>query len=233
MGNFTSSLIVPKSDYIVRARPLSRIGGRFSPSSVYADAHFSWAGDIGAQEFTRSALSNFKILTGMDRFEAEGKYKDLRVTEPSYCGLSFNCNKFPRFPLRLGIHDGDDLDEGAGRNRIALFHTQQTVTDEMRIAYKRKHGMTPEKVLEADRNAIASEMIRQAGTCLPRRIAFPKAPFDEVYSEGKVSGNVLLLFLLKPITNRQKIQPMLLFHWQELLAGYEDTSSGRISALQG
>lgn len=218
MGNYTSSLIVPKSDYIVRAVPLSRIGGRFSPSA-FVDAHFSWAGDIGATEFTRSAFDNFKILTGMDRFEAEGKYKDLRVTEPK-CGLSFNCNKFPRFPLAWD-YDGDDLDEGAGRNRIALFHTQQTVTDEMRIAYKRKHGMTLEKVLEADRNAIASEMIRQAGRVYRGELLFPKAPFDEVYSEGKSLRERFFYFIktnYEPTENPADVVPL-----QELIAGYEDT----------
>ena len=182
MANFTASLIFPKLDYIVRAVPLNRLGGRFSPSTL-VDAHFSWAGDIGATEFTRPAFDNFKILTGMDRFEAEGKFKDLRVTEPK-CGLAFNCNKFPRFPLAWDF-DGDDIDEGAGRNRIVLFHTRHTVTEEMRFEYKRKHGMTVEQVLEADRDAIASEMIRQAGRVYRGELIFPQASFEEVYCEGK------------------------------------------------
>ena len=81
MENFAGSVILPDEDYLIRNLTLARLGGRFSPSALM-DAHFSWAGDIGAKEFTRSAFDNFKILTGNDPFEAEAKFKDLRRCKP-------------------------------------------------------------------------------------------------------------------------------------------------------
>lgn len=184
MGNFVGSVILPKADFIVRALSLAHIGGRFSPSELM-DAHHSWAGDIGRQEFTRSSFDNFKTLTGNDPFEAEGKFKDLKKCKPK-CALAFNCNHFPRFPMAWDYDsDDNDIEEGAGRNRIVLFHTRQTYTDEMQIAYRKKNGMTVDQALAADKNAIVSEMIRQAGRVYRGEMYFPVPAIGEIYSEGK------------------------------------------------
>jgi len=183
MENFAGPVILPHEDYLIRNLTLARLGGRFSPSALM-DAHFSWAGDIGAKEFTRSAFDNFKILTGNDPFEAEAKFKDLRRCKPK-CALAFNCNSFPRFPMAWDYGFYDDIEEGAGRNRLVLFHTRQTYTDEMQVAYKKKNGMTIEQALAADKDAIVSEMIRQAGRVYRGELIFPVPDIGEVYSEGK------------------------------------------------
>ena len=44
---------------------------------------------------------------------------------------------------------------------------------------------TLDKALEEDKDAIASEMIRQAGRVYRGELSFPKAAFSEVYCEGK------------------------------------------------
>lgn len=184
MANFTGSRIAPYSDYLVRNLTLARLGGRFSPSALM-EAHYSWAGDIGAKEFSRAAFDNFKTLTGNDPFEAEAKFKDLRNCKPK-CALAFNCNHFSRFPMAWDYSaDDDDIEEGAGRNRIVLFHTRQTYTDEMQVAYKKKNGMDVDQVLAADKDAIVSEMIRQAGRVYRGELYFPVPSISEVYSEGK------------------------------------------------
>ena len=79
----------------------------------------------------------------------------------------------------------DDIEEGAGRNRIVLFHTRQTYTDDMQIDYRKKNGMTVDQALAADKDAIVSEMIRQAGRVYRGELKFPVPSIGEVYSEGK------------------------------------------------
>lgn len=217
MENFTGSIILPRDNYLIRNLTLARLGGRFSPSALM-DAHFSWAGDIGAKEFTRSAFDNFKILTGNDPFEAEVKFKDLRKCMPK-CALAFNCNSFPRFPMAWDYGSDDEIEEGAGRNRIVLFHTRQTFTDEMQIAYKKKNGMTVEQALAADKDAIVSEMIRQAGRVYRGELNFPVPAIGEVYSEGK-SLKERFFFLVEtqcPLTgNPADVIPL-----QELISTYK------------
>ncbi len=202
----------------VRAVSLKRLGGRFSPA-VLMDAHYSWSGDVGAAEFTRPAFDNFKLLTGRDEFEAENKFKTLRIEKPR-CVLAFNCNTCPRFPLAWDYDGTGDIDDGAGRSRCVIFHTKQKITEEMQQEFKKKHGKTVDQVLMDDKDAITSEMIRQAGRFYRGEMLFPEASFEEVYSEGKTLKERFFYFVetqYPPTANSKDIVPL-----QKMIAGYKD-----------
>lgn len=231
LTNFTVSSLFPtrkdKSDRVdsaVRGVSLKRLGGRFSPA-VLMDAHFSWSGDVGAAEFTRPAFDNFKTLTGRDEFEAENKFKALRIEIPR-CALAFNCNTFPKIPLAWDFDGTGSIDDGAGRSRFVVFHTQQKITEEMQMEYKKKHGKAVDQVLAEDRDAIVSEMIRQAGRFYRGELFFPKASFDEVYTEGKSLKERFFFFMetqFPPTGSRDEIVPL-----QEVIAAYKDAHPDEI-----
>ena len=224
-SNFLAGVIFPsrkdravRTESAVRAVSLKRLGGRFSPA-VLMDAHYSWCGDVGAAEFTRPAFDNFKTLTGRDEFEAENKFKTLRIEMPR-CALAFNCNAFPKIPLAWDYDGTGDIDDGAGRSRCVIFHTKQKITEEMQQEFKKKHGKTIDQVLMDDKDAITSEMVRQAGRFFRGELYFPEASFEEVYCEGKSLRERFFFFMetqYTPTGRGDNIVPL-----QELITGYKN-----------
>jgi hypothetical protein len=223
--NFLAKVIFPsrkdkvvRMESAVRAVSLKRLGGRFSPA-VLMDAHYSWCGDVGAAEFTRAAFDNFKTLTGRDEFEAENKFKTLRIEMPR-CALAFNCNAFPKIPLAWDYDGTGDIDDGAGRSRCVIFHLRHKITEEMQQEYKKKHGKTVDQVLMDDKDAITSEMVRQAGRFYRGELFFPQASFDEVYSEGKTLKERFFFFIetqYPPTGSNEDIVPL-----QEVISNYKN-----------